>query len=341
MIRSAAIATTRTATLSCAVVLAMLALCSTSGANEPTRPKFELTTSAGQRITQESYPKQWKLVFFGFTHCPDICPLTLLTLKQAMDKLGAEARKVRPLFITVDPARDTSEVLSEYVAHFGASFTAATGSEQQLSAAADAFRAPFYRYDSRDGGYQMSHSGLLYVLDPSGALVATIRNGLEAARLARELDDLIAQDWVESSGEKRSAVPFKSADGEAVDLTKFRGRVALVQAWASWCVPCAPSLQSLDGLQARVGREQLEIVAPAADRSVEVVRGAFDVASIKTLQPYFGLTISALNEWDVASLPTTILVDRNGQEVARLKGYVDWRDSTRLAPVLRALEASD
>jgi protein SCO1/2 len=306
---------------------------------------FELTSSEGHRITQESYPQQWKIVFFGFTHCPDVCPLTLLTLKQAMEKLGGEASKVRPLFVTVDPARDTSEVLSKYVAHFGAGFTAATGSEEQLTAAADAFRAPFYRYDSRDGSYQMSHSGLLYVLDPSGALVATIRNGTEAGRLARELEELMAQAWVSSgvasSGEKRSAVSFKSAAGEAVDLAKFRGRVVLVHAWASWCVPCAPSLQSLDQLQARFAREEIEVIAPAADRSVEVVRGAFDVASIKILQPYFGLTVAAMNEWDVASLPTTILIDREGKEAARFKGYVDWDNPTRLAPLLRALEASN
>lgn len=338
-------ATTRTASLSCAFLLAVLTLCSTSWADEPARPTFELTTSDGHRITQESYPKQWKIIFFGFTHCPDVCPLTLLTLKQAMAKLGGEASKVRPLFVTVDPARDTPEVLSKYVAHFDAGFTAATGSEQQLTAAADAFRAPFYRYDSRDGSYQMSHSGLLYVLDPSGALVATIRNGLEAGRLARELQELMAQAWVSSgvasSGEKRSAVSFKSTADEAVDLTKFRGRVVLVHAWASWCVPCAPSLQSLDRLQARFGREGLEVIAPAADRSVEVVRGAFDAASIKTLQPYFGLTVTAMNEWDVASLPTTILIDRDGKEVARLEGHVDWENPARLTPVLRALEASD
>lgn len=334
-------ATARTTSLSCAFVLAVLASCSTSWSDEPARPTFELTTSAGQRITQDSYPQQWKIVFFGFTRCPDVCPMTLLTLKHALDELGEEASKVRPLFVTVDPARDAPEVLSNYVAHFGAGFTAATGSEQQLAAAADAFRAPFYRYDSRDGSYQMSHSGLLYVLDPSGALVATIRNGMGARQLARELVDLMAQSWVASSGEKRSAVSFKSVTGEAVDLAKFRGRVALVHVWASWCVPCAPSLQTLDRLQARFGREELEVIALAADRSVEVVRGAFDAESIKAIQPYFGLTLAALNEWDVASLPTTLLIDRDGKETARLKGYVDWEKPTSVAPLLRALETRD
>lgn len=82
----------------------------------------------------------------------------------------------------------------------------------------------------------------------------------------------------------------------------------------------------------------LEVIAPAADRSTEAVRGAFDAALIKTLQPYFELTVTAMNEWEVASLPMTILIDRDGKEAARLKGSVDWENPTRLAPVVRALE---
>lgn len=136
--------------------------------------EFSLIDHRGAPVTDEDFRGRWLLIFFGYTHCPDVCPTTLGTVGVIMDELGADGAAVQPLFISIDAARDTPEVLAEYVASFHPRLIGLTGSEEQVAAAAKSHRAYYgkvllYEGDEvRTDDYAMDHSALLYLMDPQG-----------------------------------------------------------------------------------------------------------------------------------------------------------------------------
>ena len=134
------------------------------------KSEFTLTDHRGRAVTEKDFRGQWQLVFFGYTFCPDVCPTTLLVMARALDLLGDDAAKVAPLFITVDPGRDTPEVLAEYVGAFHPRIVGLTGTPEQIKAAAKSFRIYVGREDKPDvpGGYLMGHSGYMYLMTPEG-----------------------------------------------------------------------------------------------------------------------------------------------------------------------------
>ena len=134
------------------------------------KSEFELIDHQGRKVTAKDYRGKWQLVFFGFTFCPDVCPTTLATVSQAMDMLGEEAERVTPLFITVDPDRDTPEIMAEYVSAFHPRMIGLTGSPEQIKSAAKAFRVYYAKAPQKDApdGYLMGHSGFVYLMTPEG-----------------------------------------------------------------------------------------------------------------------------------------------------------------------------
>ncbi|KKL54193.1 hypothetical protein LCGC14_2267890, partial [marine sediment metagenome] len=144
-----------------------------------------------------AYTDRWQLVFFGFTHCPDICPTTLAYMGSVLDLLGAKADHVAPLFVTVDPQRDTPEILSQYVAAFHPRLTGLTGSEAQIADAAEAFKVYYERLeeDSAPDGYMMAHAGHLYLMRPGGKFEAVFLEGAQPPEaLAQEIAMRIAKE---------------------------------------------------------------------------------------------------------------------------------------------------
>lgn len=138
------------------------------------RSEFRLTDHAGRLVTQADYSGRWQMVFFGFTNCPDICPTTLSYMASVLDLLGDDADRVAPLFITVDPARDTAPVMGEYVAAFHPRLIGLTGTEAQVVEAARNFRTWFERTEdaSAPDGYYMAHAGHIYLMRPDGSFEA-------------------------------------------------------------------------------------------------------------------------------------------------------------------------
>ncbi|WP_152615726.1 SCO family protein [Leisingera sp. ANG-M1] len=134
------------------------------------RPAFELTDHTGSVRTSTEFEGRWKLVFFGFTNCPDICPTGLSTISEAMDGLGSKAEDVQPLFITVDPARDTPETVADYLEYFHPSVIGLTGNETQISAASKAFKVFYQRQEDPNApdGYTMGHSSAILLFRPDG-----------------------------------------------------------------------------------------------------------------------------------------------------------------------------
>lgn len=113
---------------------------------------FALADQNGKMVREADYRGRVMLVFFGFTHCPDICPVTIATLSNVMDSLGADGDKVAPIFITVDPARDTPAVMKNYLANFNPRIVGLTGTPEEIKTAADAYKAYYAQSDSMNVG---------------------------------------------------------------------------------------------------------------------------------------------------------------------------------------------
>jgi protein SCO1 len=135
--------------------------------------KFNLVDQNGKPFTDADLKGKWQLVFFGYTHCPDVCPTTLNDLSLAFDKLGAKKNDFGIVFISVDPDRDTPPVLKSYVESFGGPITALTGTPDEVKQAAKDYKVFYAKHPRGDGGYDMDHSALIYVMDPQGRFTAT------------------------------------------------------------------------------------------------------------------------------------------------------------------------
>ncbi|MGH8260633.1 MAG: SCO family protein [Steroidobacteraceae bacterium] len=131
--------------------------------------EFHLTDDNGRPVTAQSYRGDVVLLYFGYTHCPDVCPTTLALLSQAIKGLGPQAGRVCVLFLTVDPRRDTAAVLKRYVGFFGPQFVGLRGDDEQLLSVTRRYHASF-KLDppDRDGNYAVDHSSAVYVFDPKG-----------------------------------------------------------------------------------------------------------------------------------------------------------------------------
>lgn len=153
---------------------------------------FELTDHNGQPRTLADYKGKLVTLFFGFTHCPDVCPTSLSTMKQALTLLGPDAAKVQVLFITVDPERDTAELLANYVPKFDPSFIGLRGDPAATAETAKEYKIFYQKVaGATEGQYTMDHSAGTYVHDARGRLRLFIRHGETAENIAQDLRALL------------------------------------------------------------------------------------------------------------------------------------------------------
>lgn len=157
---------------------------------------FELVDHEGETRTEKDFRGSFMLVYFGYTYCPDICPTDLFLMNQALEMLGEDARKVQPLFISVDPGRDRPDLLKEYVANFHPSLIGLTGSEAQVKAAAKAYRVHRVKVPQPDEGeddYLVNHSSLTYLMGPDGTFLSLIPHGTAPERMSEIIGKYISQ----------------------------------------------------------------------------------------------------------------------------------------------------
>jgi len=130
---------------------------------------FALTDQDGKRFTSADLAGQYQLVYFGYTFCPDACPTALSAMTQALNQLGTEGDKVTPVFITIDPERDSQEAMKAYAANFHPRLKALRGTPEEIAAAARAYRV-YYKKAEADasGNYEMDHTTLIYLMGPDG-----------------------------------------------------------------------------------------------------------------------------------------------------------------------------
>lgn len=150
---------------------------------------FTLIGAGGKTVTERDFRGRYMLVYFGFTHCPDICPTELQVLAQALDELGDKAKKVVPIFISVDPERDTAQVMADYVKSFGPNFVGLTGTPDQIAAVAKAYRVAYSKVENKDSpaDYSVDHSALVYIMDPEGRYFGHLSFGESAGEIAEKL----------------------------------------------------------------------------------------------------------------------------------------------------------
>jgi len=154
---------------------------------------FRLIDGKGQVVTDQSWPGKFLLVYFGYTHCPDLCPTTLSNIAGALNDLGRKANRIQPLFVTVDPQRDTPSVMKQYTALFSPRLVGLTGAPNDLAEAAQEYGVRYARQQTgpAPGDYEMEHSAYVYVVYPSGDLAMTIAPGQSSAQMASELANLL------------------------------------------------------------------------------------------------------------------------------------------------------
>ena len=133
---------------------------------------FRLIDHNGKPITDEDLKGRPALVFFGFTHCPDVCPTALFEMSEIMRTLGPDGDRVRAMFVTVDPERDTPEKLKDYLSSFDPRLIAATGDEASIKAIEKAYRVYAKKVPLDAGGYTMDHTAIVYLMDKNGRFVA-------------------------------------------------------------------------------------------------------------------------------------------------------------------------
>lgn len=150
---------------------------------------FTLVDGDGRTVTDKDFRGKWMLIYFGYTFCPDVCPTSLSVVANALDKLAPpQLDKIVPVFITVDPARDTPQVMKDYAAAFHPKMVGLTGSPEQIAAVTKSYRVYAAKAKGADeSSYTMDHSSILYLIGPDGAFVAPFTHGTSADDLAAAL----------------------------------------------------------------------------------------------------------------------------------------------------------
>jgi protein SCO1 len=186
-----------------ALTLALAAAACSPGSNQPPLEQaplagaaiggdFTLTSEAGKPVSWDDFGGKWRVVYFGFAYCPDVCPNDLSQLARGLKQYGKShadlAADIQPIFITIDPERDTPEVVAEFTDAFSEDLLGLTGTPEQIAAAAKAFGVYYRKGEvNAQGAYMMDHSNIAYLFDPDGNPIATLPTDQGAEAIAAEL----------------------------------------------------------------------------------------------------------------------------------------------------------
>lgn len=155
---------------------------------------FTLVATNGQTVSDQTYRGKWLFIFFGYTFCPDICPTALANISIALKKLDSEASDLQPLFITVDPERDTAKVLDDYLKSFDPRIIGLTGPQPQIDKVIKEYHVYVERqqHDPGDQNYFVSHNGYVYLINPRGQFVNVIQGSEPGEKIAAWLSKQMA-----------------------------------------------------------------------------------------------------------------------------------------------------
>jgi protein SCO1/2 len=176
------------------------------------RGPFSLVNHTGQAVTEKDFLGKLMLVYFGYTHCPDLCPIDLQVMVQAIDNLAEQNEKVQPIFITVDPERDTVEVMADYVRRFHPRIIGLTGTHEQVAAASKAYRVrrmKFFPLELEDdekiessatensSKYVVDHTASFFLVGPDGAGLMQYASGITAEEIVEDIRHFIGSQTIQ------------------------------------------------------------------------------------------------------------------------------------------------
>jgi cytochrome oxidase Cu insertion factor (SCO1/SenC/PrrC family) len=156
---------------------------------------FTMVNQKAETVTDKTYLGKPMLLFFGFTFCPDICPTELQVMAAALAELGTSGADIQPVFVTIDPARDTPEVLAAYVSNFGERFTGLTGTPKQVAEMAQTYRVFYAKQENKadPNNYQMDHSAIIYLMGSDGKFLKHFSYSTDAKALAQGLKQALGR----------------------------------------------------------------------------------------------------------------------------------------------------
>ena len=152
---------------------------------------FALEDQNGRAVTDQTFRGKWLIVYFGYTHCPDACPTALNNIADALDQLGEKRKRVAPIFITIDPARDTAKVLKEYLENFGPDFAGLTGSDAAIGSVEQEYHVYAAKHAEPNGDYDVDHSSIVYIMDPTGRFITNFTDETDPSTIATRLKALM------------------------------------------------------------------------------------------------------------------------------------------------------
>ncbi|MEZ5535679.1 MAG: SCO family protein [Thiolinea sp.] len=315
---------------------------------------FVLTDHRGEVFDLQQQRGKVVVLFFGYTHCPVICPDSLAKMAGVLKQLEAEADQLRVVFVTLDPERDTVGALSGYVPFFGEQLTGLTGSVEDIQAVAKQYHAQFKlnKQDETDQNYTLDHTADIYVLNRQGKVSSIIPFGMPVEHIQSVVKQQLAEtDQTDESGQPATqtqtktaqhasdsdgAIAFLDLQGKIQDLQQWQGKPLLINFWASWCPPCRQELPSLN-------RAASTMTADVRFLAINV--GEKDTAVQAFLQDYpidFPVWLdepgASMEHWQIKGMPTTVLLDANGKTVLKIAGEREWDNSEMLEQIRTALE---
>jgi protein SCO1/2 len=148
---------------------------------------FQLTDQAGQTVTDQNLKGKPTLIFFGFTHCPDVCPTSLFEISEVLKAMGKDADRVNALFVSVDPERDTAAAMKDYLSSFDPHLQGLTGNPESIAKVLSAYRVYSKKVPLKDGDYTMDHTALIYLMDRDGRFVSPFNLKRTPAEAATDL----------------------------------------------------------------------------------------------------------------------------------------------------------
>lgn len=163
----------------------------------PVNPRYVLLDAHGRMVGNEDFPGRFQLITFGYTSCPDVCPTTLSTMARALQALGPLAERLQLVFISVDPERDTPEVLARYTAYFDSRIIGLTGTPDLVRACADHFKVQFRKFREPGSGpkdYAVDHTTGMYLLGPDGGFIRRFADATTAASLGEQLSAVMREE---------------------------------------------------------------------------------------------------------------------------------------------------
>jgi protein SCO1/2 len=153
---------------------------------------FTLVDQTGKTVTEKDLKGSPTLLFFGYTHCPDVCPATLSDLTLAMRQIGADAKKVKVVFVSIDPERDTQPVMAEYATAFDPDFRLLTGTRDEVDRIVKEYHVYAEKVPGEDGDYTMNHTAAVYMLNADGEFTGTMSYQEDMANMVKKIERLIA-----------------------------------------------------------------------------------------------------------------------------------------------------